>query len=134
MNAEDPELNDLLRPITSAISVSLVIVGKSIRSSLAFSSMGPIQDLSFFPFSLSSLPLLLLLFSALSTTILAVDSSGWSVVPSNNSRDLSWVGKARFHLESAQIQLPSGISVTPLTTALVNLDQSELTVRAALRG
>ncbi|KAE8329164.1 hypothetical protein BDV39DRAFT_57432 [Aspergillus sergii] len=89
--------------------------------------MGPIQDPSFFPFSFSSLPLLLLLLSALSTTILAVDSSGWSVVPSNNSRDLSWVGKARFHLESAQIQLPSGVSVTPLTTALVNLDQSELT-------
>ncbi|KAE8134916.1 hypothetical protein BDV38DRAFT_273139 [Aspergillus pseudotamarii] len=90
--------------------------------------MGPIQDPSVFPFSSSSLPLLLLLLvSALSTPILAVDSSGWSVVPSNNSRDLSWVGKARFHLESAQIQLPSGVSVTPLTTALVNLDRSELT-------
>ncbi|KAF7586877.1 hypothetical protein BBP40_008206 [Aspergillus hancockii] len=34
---------------------------------------------------------------------------------------------APFHLESAQIQLPSGVSVAPLTTSLVNLDQSELT-------
>ncbi|KAE8374567.1 hypothetical protein BDV26DRAFT_269709 [Aspergillus bertholletiae] len=90
--------------------------------------MGLIQDPYFFPFPLSSLPFLfLLLLSALSTTVLAVDSSGWSVVPSNNSRDLSWVGKARFHLESAQIQLPSAVSVVPLTAALVNLNQSELT-------
>jgi hypothetical protein len=94
--------------------------------------MGPIQDPSFFfsffssSFSLTSLFVLLV---TLSTPVLAVDSSGWSVVPSNNSGELSWIGKARFHLESAQIQLPSGVSVAPLTTSLVNLDQSELTVR-----
>ncbi|KAE8353676.1 hypothetical protein BDV28DRAFT_132671 [Aspergillus coremiiformis] len=86
--------------------------------------MGSVQDPSFFPFPFHLLSLILLFI--LSTTVSAVDSSGWSVVPSNNSRNLSWVGKAKFHLESAQIQLPSGVSVAPLTTSLINLNQAEL--------
>ncbi|KAE8389355.1 hypothetical protein BDV23DRAFT_157396 [Aspergillus alliaceus] len=89
--------------------------------------MGPVQDPSLFFFSFSSFFSSLVLLVSLSTVVFAQDSSGWSVVPSNNSRDLSWVGKAKFHLESAQIQLPLGVSIAPLTTALVNLDHSELT-------
>ncbi|KAI9037979.1 RING-H2 finger protein [Aspergillus affinis] len=88
--------------------------------------MGPRQEpsspLSFLLFSLSSLFCLL----ALSTTVHAADPSGWTVLPSNNSRDLSWTRSVRFHLQSARIQLPANITLAPLTPALVSLDRREL--------
>ncbi|KAL4889369.1 hypothetical protein BDV59DRAFT_186720 [Aspergillus ambiguus] len=80
-------------------------------------------------FSLSSLSsrllFLLLLFSLLSTAS-ALDFSGWSVLPSNRSSDLSWTRNIHFQLESALLQLPANLSIAPLTQSLVHKDQSQL--------
>ncbi|KKK15184.1 hypothetical protein ARAM_007612 [Aspergillus rambellii] len=69
----------------------------------------------------SSFPsfLLFVLFS----TFYAVDST---VLPSNNSADLSWSGQLKFHLVSTQVDLSGPISLAPLTWALVSLNRSQL--------
>lgn len=69
--------------------------------------------------------ILLLLLSP----IVAADISGdWTVKPSNNSADLSWIGDYRYLLNSSQLVPAASVTLAPLTQALVNLTESELTV------
>ncbi|RAH67529.1 RING-H2 finger protein [Aspergillus aculeatinus CBS 121060] len=83
-------------------------------------------------FLLDSPPPLVLIFSILllllSPTIVAADISGdWTVKPSNNSADLSWIGDYRYLLNSSQLVPAASVTLAPLTQALVNLTESELT-------
>ncbi|PLN77796.1 hypothetical protein BDW42DRAFT_196290 [Aspergillus taichungensis] len=79
---------------------------------------------SFPPLSLLHLFLLTCLLPASLAQI--VGSSGWTVVPSNKSADLSWTGKVRYRLDSAQIHIPPGTSLAPLTNSLAHSDNRTL--------
>ncbi|KAL2834247.1 hypothetical protein BDW59DRAFT_137581 [Aspergillus cavernicola] len=72
---------------------------------------------SFFSF-LTFSPLLSLLF-----TVQPVDSS---VLPSNNTADLSSSKNVRFHLEGTQVDLPRTFDLAPLTRSLVSLTSRQI--------
>ncbi|PYH47630.1 RING-H2 finger protein [Aspergillus saccharolyticus JOP 1030-1] len=69
----------------------------------------------------------LLLFLLFSPTVVAENSADWTVRPSNSSADISWIGHSRFLLNSSQLQLSASVILAPLTQALVNLTDLELT-------
>ncbi|RAL11708.1 RING-H2 finger protein [Aspergillus homomorphus CBS 101889] len=68
-----------------------------------------------------------LLLILLSPIVAADTSADWTVQPSNSSADLSWIGDYRFLLNSSQLQLSASVTLAPLTQALVNLTDSDLT-------
>ncbi|EAW13845.1 putative RING finger domain protein [Aspergillus clavatus NRRL 1] len=78
----------------------------------------------------SSLQFLLLLFLLLltfSSSVRAIESSiGCTVLPSNNSTDLSFTNHKRFHLQSARFNFPPGVIIAPLTQSLVDLNGTDL--------
>ncbi|PYH85200.1 hypothetical protein BO82DRAFT_274967 [Aspergillus uvarum CBS 121591] len=82
-------------------------------------------------FLLASSSPLVLIFSILvlllSPIVAADTSADWTVKPSNNSADLSWIGDYRYLLNSSQLVPSASVTLAPLTQALVNLTESELT-------
>lgn len=95
--------------------------------------MGLWQGPSSFP-PLSLLHLFLLICLLPASLAQTVGSSGWTVVPSNKSADLSWTGKVRYHLDSAQIHIPPGTKLAPLTNSLAHSDNRTLEVSRDLPG
>ncbi|PLB39421.1 RING-H2 finger protein [Aspergillus candidus] len=87
--------------------------------------MGLWQEPSSFP-PLSLLHLFLLTCLLPASFAQTVGSSGWTVVPSNKSADLSWTGRVRYQLDSAQVRIPPGTSLAPLTNSLAHSDNRTL--------
>ncbi|KAL5365191.1 hypothetical protein BJX96DRAFT_179617 [Aspergillus floccosus] len=78
------------------------------------SSSFPLRSPPLFSFFSSALLLLLL-----SSTVSALASSAWSVLPSNRSADLSWTNGTLLYLKSASLHLPTNLTLAPLTQSVV---------------